>query len=1167
MQQQPSAMPPPPPPAPTARLHFPPPPSPRVSLTGKAVCKSCERQMGVEKRVAAQDEPANMSPNSRLRLAVKGATAAAARRADREEAMAKLDKEGGGEERPLSYSQTGERQMAIADAALEGRFLKHEEMGQEEAAKEHRWLQPVNEACLPPPPPPSQPLALHCAGPGEQAQGLLLQHRDNDQAKPTLSLRRQQDRWAVTPSARDAASVVKRLAGPAGFLPPGSTRSGQNSEAAVEAARRGRHAHADASASSADEGHGCARTAGIPPTILREAKLAQLEKEGGRAAVLGYRDRGLAATVKRARQQTGSGAQEVASRAGGGTAESSGCRQAPAPGPEDEAVTVTMMSAHDLLLHSSGSPASQAGNDCRAPSLELASWPLDAVDATSGAASCLPAGAAAVPVSQSEPKLASEPSSSPIVSEGAAVSTPLSLGLQSTAVPPQAWPLVQPNDRSGSSSAHSVAAAPGSPPRSHSPVAPMSLGLNKQSAASAHALPPGRPSAPAVVVPDEGAKVRTPLDAVHTARTWPTKVDCLPTAVAGGASMQSTPPCSLQEPVRGSAGHAGAIADGVPARFSSLPGFFDSLAAGVPEGEATSDHKTSPTRPTATTQLPVDTHARHAAAAAPPLAAPLPAALPPLPPPAPQRLQTAVAAKLGSAHPGMRPFPSSKSAAAAAVGSSSRPPFASPARGPTAAAAPLPLPPSSQKRAVTISGGAGCPSPPSAMNDEELALLLHQELNSSPRMPRASRASASLARHAAVAAAGAGSKRACPPSAASHAESQQVMRKRLKEEQGAASHSPPHDPTTPSARSDLPYTPGAARSGWQDASGSPAVGGLAVPPFRDVKLEMESPMQPGSATSLLELVELLMVAAGGATMSFEDLYRACSPHWHRLRRQGDGGEPSVPSGQRAALVECLRGRPAWRAILDTRPKSSLPLDAKGGPASEGPTTVAAVAIAARAAAAMSFSGGESEDLGGGHVEQAADSDGEEGGAPPGDDSVPKGKRKARRRRWLATAAAGGSSQGDERLLAAMAPVEGLAAVVAEAGKPAAEGSREGGRDDRDSGREARGGEHSGPQQAWRRKEERQRQQQEERPAAKPQAVQLHAGCGPDVEESGGGGADSSLGNTLPASSDEEAVSNYSEDDEEMATGRRGGGAARQRGSDADEETREEGKDGGGGGAG
>eukprot|EP00850_Spirogloea_muscicola_P010266 SM000060S19598 [mRNA] locus=s60:72424:78215:+ [translate_table: standard] len=189
------------------------------------------------------------------------------------------------------------------------------------------------------------------------------------------------------------------------------------------------------------------------------------------------------------------------------------------------------------------------------------------------------------------------------------------------------------------------------------------------------------------------------------------------------------------------------------------------------------------------------------------------------------------------------------------------------------------------------------------------------------------------------------------------------MRKRLKEEQGAASHSPPHDPITPSARSDLPYSPGAARSGWQDASGSPAVGGLAVPPFRNVKLEMESPMQPSSSTSLLELVELLMAAAGSATMSFEDLYRACSPHWHRLRRQGDAGEPYVPSGQRAALAECLRGRPAWRAVLETRPKPSLPLDAKGGPALEGPMTVAAVAVAPRAAAALSFSGGESEDLG------------------------------------------------------------------------------------------------------------------------------------------------------------------------------------------------------------
>eukprot|EP00850_Spirogloea_muscicola_P021863 SM000265S09784 [mRNA] locus=s265:94777:100395:- [translate_table: standard] len=1131
MQRLPSATPPPPPPAPTARLHFRLPPSTRASL------------MGVEKRAAAQDEPANVSPNGRLRLAAKGATAAAARRADREEAMAKLDKEGGGEERPLSYSQTGERQTAVTATAPEGRFLKHEEMGQEEAAKEHRWLQPASEARLPPPQPP----ALPCAGPGEQAEALSVQQRDNDQAEPTSSLRRQQDRWAVPPSARDAASVVERLAGPAGFLPPGSTRSGQNSEEVVEAARRGRHAHADASASSADEGHGCARTAGISPTVLREAKLAQLVKEGGRAAALGYRDRGLAATVKKARQQTGSGAQEAAScGAGGGAAESGGGRQAPAPGPEDEAVTVTMISAHDLLPHSSGPPAGQAGNDCRAPSLELASWPVDAVDATSGAASSLPAGAAAVPVSQPEPKLASEPNSSPIALEGAAVSTPCSLGLQSMAAPSQAWPSVQPSDRSGSPSALSMAAAPGSPPKSHSPVAPTSLGSDKQSAASAHALPPGRPGAPAVAVLDKGAKVRTPLDAVPTARTWPAKVDSLPTAVAVMASMQSTPPRSLLELVRGSAGHAGAIANGVPARSSSLQGFFDSLAAALPEGEATSDHKTSPPLPTATTQLPVDTHARHAAAAAPPLAAPLPAALPPLPPAAPQRLQTAVAAKLGSAHPGMRPFPSSKSAAAAAAGSSSRPPFASPARGTTAAAAPLPLPPSWQKRAVAISGGAGCPSPPSAMNDEELALLLHQELNSSPRMPRASRASASLARHAAVAAAGAGSKRACPPSAASHADLQQVMRKRLKEEQGAASHSPPHDPITPSARSDLPYSPGAARSGWQDASGSPAVGGLAVPPFRNVKLEMESPMQPSSSTSLLELVELLMAAAGSATMSFEDLYRACSPHWHRLRRQGDAGEPYVPSGQRAALAECLRGRPAWRAVLETRPKPSLPLDAKGGPALEGPMTVAAVAVAPRAAAALSFSGGESEDLGGGHVEQAADSDGEGGGAPPGDDSVPKGKRKARRRRWLATAAAGSSSQGDgatgggrplaERLLAAMVPVEGLAAVVTEA-------------------------------QAWRRKEERQRQQQEERVAAKPQAGHLHAGRGVDVEERGSGGVDSSLGNALPVSSDEEAVSNYSEDDEEMAAERRGGATARQRGSDAEEEIRAEGKDGGGGSGG
>ncbi|KAF6136229.1 hypothetical protein GIB67_001638 [Kingdonia uniflora] len=162
------------------------------------------------------------------------------------------------------------------------------------------------------------------------------------------------------------------------------------------------------------------------------------------------------------------------------------------------------------------------------------------------------------------------------------------------------------------------------------------------------------------------------------------------------------------------------------------------------------------------------------------------------------------------------------------------------------------------------------------LSDEELALLLHQELNSSPRVPRVPRVrqAANMPQLSSPTATGIHTKRAFSSGGKDQIS---VSRRKNKE--------------------DLP----------KDT-------------FRNSRELNDESKQIGRFPSSPDGRLLNEIMSKGERMTYEELCNAVLPHWHKLRKHN--GERYAYSSHSQAVLDCLRNRNEWAQLVDRGPKTN-----------------------------------------------------------------------------------------------------------------------------------------------------------------------------------------------------------------------------------------------------
>ncbi|XP_057969702.1 uncharacterized protein LOC131158822 [Malania oleifera] len=315
--------------------------------------------------------------------------------------------------------------------------------------------------------------------------------------------------------------------------------------------------------------------------------------------------------------------------------------------------------------------------------------------------------------------------------------------------------------------------------------------------------------------------------------------------------------------------------------------------------------------------------------------------------------------------------------------------------------------PSSKSNHTSSTPHSAPSSAPTTLSDEELALLLHQELNSSPRVPRVPRVrhTGSFPPFASQTATSILIKRSSSSGGKDHS---LVSRRRNKDVPKDGAHSSREiddeakktDRTLPSPdqrRQDLAYTVDASIKRNIDDDSLKAVDSVKknIPPAptmaansgpsssieaNDLILSSthNSPRNTSDDEAHQTLPGLISdIMSKGERMTYEELCDAVLPHWHNLRK--NNGERYAYSSHSQAVLDCLRNRNEWSQLVDRGPKTNTSrkrrkLDAEP----------------------LNFDLDDKEYIKGRTVKEAEgknfDSHREE---------FPKGKRKARKRRRLA----------------------------------------------------------------------------------------------------------------------------------------------------------------------
>ncbi|XP_024985894.1 uncharacterized protein LOC112521333 isoform X2 [Cynara cardunculus var. scolymus] len=232
-------------------------------------------------------------------------------------------------------------------------------------------------------------------------------------------------------------------------------------------------------------------------------------------------------------------------------------------------------------------------------------------------------------------------------------------------------------------------------------------------------------------------------------------------------------------------------------------------------------------------------------------------------------------------------------------------------------------------------------NPPATLSDEELALLLHQELNSSPRVPRVPRMrhAGSLPQLASSTPTSTLMKRT---SSSGGKDNGLVSRKKNKDlanngpsnsrefdgakkvdrlpslpnsrrhdlmKNGSAKHidksAPPASTTASSGPSSSneanEHNMSSTRTSPQNASDDETVA-IGVPTHRTL---------PGLIAEIM---------SKGRRMTYEELCNAVLPHWPNLRKHN--GERYAYSSHSQAVLDCLRNRSEWSRLVDRGPKTN-----------------------------------------------------------------------------------------------------------------------------------------------------------------------------------------------------------------------------------------------------
>uniref|UniRef100_A0A2N9IEL9 Zinc finger PHD-type domain-containing protein n=1 Tax=Fagus sylvatica TaxID=28930 RepID=A0A2N9IEL9_FAGSY len=298
---------------------------------------------------------------------------------------------------------------------------------------------------------------------------------------------------------------------------------------------------------------------------------------------------------------------------------------------------------------------------------------------------------------------------------------------------------------------------------------------------------------------------------------------------------------------------------------------------------------------------------------------------------------------------------------------------------------------------------------PATLSDEELALLLHQELNSSPRVPRVPRMrhAGTLPQLASPSATSMLIKRSSSSGGKDH---NLVPRRKYKDaSKDGFRSSREHDdeakkmdrvPSSPDQRrQEIVQTADASTK--SEENGSPTA-------FHSVKKNIPPASTattnsgPSSSTEANErnlssirssprntsdddtgavggpvhrtlpgLINEIM--SKGRRMTYEELCNAVLPHWHNLRKHN--GERYAYSSHSQAVLDCLRNRHEWARLVDRGPKTNSSRKRRKSDADE------------------------SEDNEYGKSRTAKEVDGKSLDSQR--EEFPKGKRKARKRRRLA----------------------------------------------------------------------------------------------------------------------------------------------------------------------
>ncbi|KAI7757947.1 hypothetical protein M8C21_028192, partial [Ambrosia artemisiifolia] len=203
-----------------------------------------------------------------------------------------------------------------------------------------------------------------------------------------------------------------------------------------------------------------------------------------------------------------------------------------------------------------------------------------------------------------------------------------------------------------------------------------------------------------------------------------------------------------------------------------------------------------------------------------------------------------------------------------------------------------------------------------ALSDEELALLLHQELNSSPRVPRVPRMRQAGSLPQLASSTPTTSTLMKRTSSGGGKDNVSVSRKKTKDlSNNGSSNSREADgakKVSNSRRHHEPVKNGSAKTMSSGPSSSNEANENTTQNASD-----EETGGPAHRT-LPGLIADIM--SKGKRMAYEDLCNAVLPHWPNLRKHN--GERYAYSSHSQAVLDCLRNRSEWARLVDRGPKTN-----------------------------------------------------------------------------------------------------------------------------------------------------------------------------------------------------------------------------------------------------